>query len=82
MKEVLDFNKEYVIKNEFDKNIEPIFIDSIDLNKTVLSKKEPYGNKGAYKYKYIGNNLGYIKPLYIKLPKMWILVSLLKIIKF
>ena len=48
MKKVLDFNKEYVIKNEFDKNIEPIFIDSIDISKTVLSKKEPYGNKGVY----------------------------------
>ena len=74
MRKVLDFNKEYVFKNESDKNIEPLFIDNIVINKTVLSKKELYGNKGVYK-NYIGYNLIYIKPLYIKLPKVCVLIK-------
>ena len=74
MRKALDFNKEYVFKNEFDKNIEPIFIDNIVINKIVLSRKELYVNKGVHK-NYVGYNLVYIKPLYIKLPKMCVLIK-------
>ena len=64
------FVKECVIKNSFHKFKRPVSIDKVDIKKIVLSSKESYGNKGAFKYfmGYIINVV--IIPLYIKLPQM------------
>ena len=44
--------------------------NDIDVNKALLSKKEPFGTKNALKY-FIGyNDIGVIRPLCVKLPQM------------
>ena len=62
----LDFGKEIVIENSFHNCKRPSSIDKIDIKKIVLSSKESYGNKGAFK-NFIGyiSNVGII-PLYKK----------------
>ena len=42
-------------KNEFYKNKKVFQIDDIDVNKILVSKKEPYGTKNALKY-FLGYN--------------------------
>ena len=45
-------------------------IDCIDVDKILVSKKEPYGTKNALKY-FIGyNDNDVIKPLCVRLPQM------------
>ena len=45
-------------------------IDDTDVNKILVSKKEPYGTKNSFKY-FIGyNDNDIIRPLCIKLPQM------------
>ena len=45
-------------------------IDDVDVNKKLVSKKEPYGTKNARKY-FIGyNDNDVIRPLCIRLPQM------------
>ena len=45
-------------------------IDDIDVNNTLISKKEPYGTKNSFKY-FIGyNDNDIIRPLRIRLPQM------------
>ena len=44
-------------------------IENIDINIILVSKKEPYGKKGPFKY-YIGYNDDGIKPVCISLPHM------------
>ena len=57
-------------KSNFYKNKKVIKIDSIDVNKKLVSKEEPYGLKKLFKY-FIGyNDNDVIRPLYIKLPQM------------
>ena len=41
-------------------------IDDIDINKILLSKKEPYDTKNALKY-FIRYNDDVIKPLFVRL---------------
>ena len=55
----------------FHKYKKPITIDEVDIKKIVLSSKESYGNKCAFKYfiGYISNDYGNI-PLCIRLPQM------------
>ena len=44
-------------------------IDDVDVNKILVSKKEPYGTKNALKY-FIGyDDNDVIRPLYLRLPK-------------
>ena len=54
-----------------DKKIKTIdTIEDIDVNNTLVSKKEPYGNKNSVKY-FIGyNDNDIIRPLCIRLPQM------------
>ena len=42
-------------KSEFYKNKKAFQIDDVDVNKILVSKKEPYGTKNALKY-FIGYN--------------------------
>ena len=45
-------------------------IDDVDVNKILVSKKEPYGTKNALKY-FIGyNDNDVIRPSYLRLPQM------------
>ena len=45
-------------------------IDDIDVNKILISKKEPYGTKNSFKY-FIGyNDIDIIRPLCIRLLQM------------
>ena len=58
------------IKSNFYKNKKVTKIDDIDVNKTLVSKEEPYRTKNSFKY-FIGyNDSGIIRPLCIKLPQM------------
>ena len=43
------------LKNDFYKNKKVFQIDDIDVNKLLISKKETYGTKNAFKY-FIGYN--------------------------
>ena len=57
-------------KSAFYKNRKVFQIDDIDVNKILVSKKEPYGTKNALKY-FIGyNDNDVIRPLCLKLSKM------------
>ena len=69
-KKVLIFGKKYFNKNVSHRCKEPITTDKVDIRKIVLSKKDSYGNKGAFKY-FIGyiSNPGIIS-LCIILPQM------------
>ena len=54
----------------FTKNKKLSKICDIDVNKILVSKKEPFGTKNSLKC-FIGyNDDGVIRPLYIKLPEM------------
>ena len=39
------FNDEMINKSNFYRNKKSFIIDDIDVNKILISKKEPYGNK-------------------------------------
>ena len=57
-------------KSEFYKNKKVTSIDDVDVNKILVSKKEPYGTKNVLKY-FIGyNDNDVIRPLYLRLPQM------------
>ena len=56
------------IKSDFYKNKKVNSIDDIDVNKILVSKKEPYGTKNSFKY-FIGyNDNDIIRPLCVSLP--------------
>ena len=62
------FNDEKIKKSNFYKNKKLSKIDDIDVNKILVSKKEPYGTKNSLKY-FIGyKDNGVFRPLCIKLP--------------
>ena len=66
----INFDDKKIKKRAFYKNKKINRIDDIDVNKILISKKEPYGNKNSLKY-FIGyNDNDIIKPLCIRLPKM------------
>ena len=56
-------------KSVFYKNKKPFQLVDIDVNKILVSKKEPYGKNNALKY-FIGYNDDAIRPLFIRLPQM------------
>ena len=57
-------------KSEFYKNKKEFQIGNIDVNKILVSKKEPYGTKNTLKY-YIGyNDNDDIRPLCLRLSQM------------
>ena len=52
------------------KNKKVFLIDDVDVNKILVSKKEPYDSKNAFKY-FIGHNdSDVIRPLCVRLPQM------------
>ena len=64
------FNDEKINKSNCYKNKNPFIIDDVDVNKKLISKKEPYGKKSSFKY-FIGyNDDDVIRPLCINLPQI------------
>ena len=66
----INFDDKKIEKSEFYKNKKVFQIDDTDVNKILVSKKEPYGTKNALKY-FIGyNDNDVIRPLCVRLPQM------------
>ena len=63
------FNDKKISKSNFYRNKKLFNIDDIDVNKILISKKEPYGKKILFKY-VIGYNDDDIRPLCVKLLQM------------
>ena len=51
----INFDDKKIRKSDFYKNKKLNRIDDIDVNKILVSKKEPYGKKNSFKY-FIGYN--------------------------
>ena len=67
----INFNDKKIKKSDFYKKSKKMFnIHDIDVNKILISKKEPYGKKNTLIY-FIGyNDNDVIKPLCLKLSKI------------
>ena len=66
----INFIDKKVIKSNFYRNKKNFLYNDIDVNKILISKKEPYSKKGSFKY-FIGyNDHDYIGALCIKFPQM------------
>ena len=67
----INFDDKKIGKSDFYKKNKKIFnIDDIDVDKILISKKEPYGKNNALKY-FIGyNDNDVIRSLCLKLSKM------------
>ena len=60
----INFDDRKIKTSDFYKNKKAVQIDGIDVNKILVSKKEPYGTKNALKY-FIGyNDNDVIRPLW------------------
>ena len=68
-KKSINFDDKKINKSNFYKNKKLFKIDDIDVNKILVSKKEPYGTKKSIK-SLIGYDDNVIRPLCIKLPQM------------
>ena len=66
----INFDDKKVKKRKFYKSKKVTSIDDVDVNKILVSKKEPYGTKNLFKY-FIGyKDDDVIRPLCVKLPQM------------
>ena len=66
----ISFDDKLIKKSEFYKNKKVTRIDDININKILVSKKEPYGTKNWFKY-FIGyNHNDVIRSLCVRLPQM------------
>ena len=63
-----NFDDKKIEKRGFYKNKKPFHIDDIDVNKMLVSKKEPYGKHNSLIY-FIGYNDNAIRPLCLRLSK-------------
>ena len=66
----MNFEDKRINKSDFYKNKKVTKIDDIDVNKILVSKKEPYGTKNSFKYFTGYNDNDVIRPLCIKLSQM------------
>ena len=66
----MNFEGKKILESHFYKNKKAIKINDIDINKTLVSKEEPYGSKISFKYFIRYNDDDVIRPLCIKLPQM------------
>ena len=68
----INFDYKKIKKTEFYKNKKIFNIDDIDVNKILVSKKEPYGKNNSLIY-FIGyNDNDAIRPLCLKLKNDWL----------
>ena len=66
----INFDDKKIKKREFNQNKKAFHIDNINVNKILVSKKEPYGTKNALNY-FIGyNDNDVIRSLCLRLPQM------------
>ena len=67
----INFDNKIIKKSDFYNKNKKIFnIDDIDVNKTLVSKKEQYGKYNSFKY-FIGyNDNDVIRPSYLELSQM------------
>ena len=66
----INFDDKKIKKRGFNQNKKAFHIDNINVNKILVSKKEPYGTKNALNY-FIGyNDNDVIRPLCVRLPQM------------
>ena len=66
----INFDDKNIRKSNFHKNKKACHIDDIDVNKILVSKKEPYGKNNSLIY-FIGyNDNDVIRPLCLRLPQM------------
>ena len=81
----INFSNKKIKKSDFyNKNRKIFNIDDIDVNKTLVSKKETYGKYNSFKY-FIGCNDNVIRPLYLFISQttgwqclLWLKIQLLK----
>lgn len=66
----LFFDDTKINKSALNKNKELIQIDSVDVNKILVSQKETYGKKGSFEYAIGDDDNDDIRPLCIKLLQM------------
>ena len=68
---IINFDNKNIKKSDFYNKNKKIFnIDNIDVNKTLVSKKEQYGEFNSFKY-FIGyNDNNVIRPLYLELSQV------------
>ena len=66
----INFDEKKIKRSSFYKNKKINYIEDIDVNNILVSKKEAYSTKSSLKYfiGYIDNNI--IRPLCIRLPQM------------
>ena len=66
----INFDNKKIKTSKFCKNKKVTEINSLDINRTLVSKEEPYGTKNSFKY-FIGyNDNDIIRPLCIELPQV------------
>ena len=66
----INFDNKKIRKSDFYRNKKPLHIDDTDVNKILVSKKEPHGKNNSLIY-FIGyNDNDVIRPLYLKFSKM------------
>ena len=66
----INFEDKKIKKSECYKNKKVTRIADIDVNKILVSKKEPYGTKNSFKY-FVGyNDNDVIRPFCVRLPQM------------
>ena len=66
----INFEDKKIKKRDFYKNKKVSSIDDIDVNKILVSKKEPCGTKNSFKYCIGYNDNDFIRPLCVRLPQM------------
>ena len=65
----INFDEKKIVKRGLYKNQKTFQLVDIDVNKILVSKKEPYGANNALKY-FIGYNDNVIRPLCLRLPQI------------
>ena len=66
----LNFDDKKIKESKLYKNKKVFLIDDVDVNKILVSKKEPYDSKNAFKYFIRHNDSDVIRPLCVRLPQM------------
>ena len=66
----INFSDKKIRKSEFYKNKKVNSIEDIDVDKILVSKKEPYGTKNSFKYFIRYNDNDVVRPLCVRLPQM------------
>ena len=66
----INFDDKKIKKSLFYKSKATNNIEDINVNNTLVSKNEPYGNKNSFKYFIRYNDSDIIRPLCIRLPQM------------